>query len=78
MRACTPPCPALPHPLYCTQPTWRRHIYTNPNDMFNKRTFFDGWTPEKNHYVFASGGLRGGPGALGLTGKLRRPVRGWL
>ncbi|KAL4424426.1 hypothetical protein ABPG77_006364 [Micractinium sp. CCAP 211/92] len=34
--------------------TWDWHIYTNPSDMFNKRTFFDGWTVEKNARVFAS------------------------
>ncbi|KAL4437047.1 hypothetical protein ABPG75_004186 [Micractinium tetrahymenae] len=34
--------------------TWDWHIYTNPSDMFNKRTFFDGWTVDKNARVFAS------------------------
>lgn len=34
--------------------TWDWHLYTNPVDLFNKRTTFDGWTPQNNHYVFAS------------------------
>ena len=41
--------------------------------MFNKRTFFDGWTVDKNARVFASGGRGGAGGAAPdslLTGKI--------
>ncbi|PSC67081.1 Alpha-L-arabinofuranosidase 1, partial [Micractinium conductrix] len=31
-----------------------RHIYTNPQDMFNKRHEFDNSRPEKDAYIFAS------------------------
>ena len=36
----------------------RRHIYTNPQDMFNKRHEFDNSRPEKDAYIFASGESR--------------------
>ncbi|PSC67243.1 Alpha-L-arabinofuranosidase 1, partial [Micractinium conductrix] len=34
--------------------TWDWHIYTNPQDMFNKRHEFDNSRPEKDAYIFAS------------------------
>ncbi|GAB4817965.1 hypothetical protein N2152v2_005011 [Parachlorella kessleri] len=33
---------------------WDWHIYTHPNDMFEKRNEFNGRTPANSHYIFAS------------------------
>lgn len=33
---------------------WDWHIYTHPQDMFNKRNEFNGRTPQNSHYIFAS------------------------
>ena len=42
--------------LHTNADLWDWHRYTNPVDMFNRRTEFDGKTPQNSNYIFASGG----------------------
>lgn len=42
------------HPCVTWADLWDWHIYTHPQDMFNKRNEFNGRTPQNSHYIFAS------------------------